>query len=128
MRGRVRRTTPRTRGGGRTSRIEVRPRLETLEGRRLLSVSTDLKLDFGTSGSPVASGWTRASAELYDPTRGYGWTSYSGSPTVQAFDRGTADPLTRDGVAGIVGRDAYYWVDLPNGTYDVTATLGDAAY
>jgi len=39
------------------------------------------------------------------------------------MDRGTADPLTRDFNQGT---DATFLVDLSNGSYTVTATLGDA--
>ena len=52
----------------------------------------------------------------------FAWTNEYGIKA--AVDYGTPDPLTRDGV---VGRTAAFWVDLPDGTYDVTATLGDAA-
>ena len=58
----------------------------------------------------------------YRIAQGYGWAS---TPGLSSRDRGTADPLTRDFVFG--GNNAFL-VDVPNGTYDVTATLGDPDY
>jgi hypothetical protein len=104
MKIRSRRDARRSRGHGSATRFPLR--LEDLEGRQLLSGGIDLKLDFGPSGSPVAPGWTAVGAELYTTSHGYGWASYSGVPVVATFDRGTTDPLTRDGVTGIVGRDS----------------------
>jgi fibronectin type 3 domain-containing protein len=57
----------------------------------------------------------------YSAGAGYGWIS--GSPVGR--DRGTGGDLLRDHVATA---DATFAVDLPNGTYQVTVTLGDEAY
>ncbi len=81
----------------------------------------NLALDFGTDTSPVASGYTRTTAgTTYSTTRGYGWSA----GTLTGVDRGTSDSLTRDFVST---NDATFVVDVPNGTYQVTATLGDAS-
>jgi fibronectin type 3 domain-containing protein len=95
-----------------------------LESRQLLSTNLTLPLrfDFGTSTSPVAPGHTGVPLVAYSARRGYGWQSLTG---LSAIDRGTANPLTRD---LDLGRDNTFLVDLPNGTYDITAWLGDPKY
>src|SRR5207245_1196579 len=57
----------------------------------------------------------------YTAERGYGWDSVKG---MGWRDRQTADPLTRD---FHWGTDNTFEVNVPNGTYDVTVTLGDAS-
>src|SRR5438309_16910 len=93
--------------------------VDQLEGRLLLSGVTDAKYDMG--GGPVAAGWTGVGRTLYSATQGYGWQSLNG---IAILDRGTADPLKRDFAYGATGTFA---VDVPNGTYQVTPTLGDSA-
>jgi PKD repeat protein len=68
----------------------------------------------------VAPGYTGVSLVPYSSTQGYGWQSLTG---LSAVDRGTSNPLTSDFVQG---SDARFLVNLANGTYDVTPTLGDA--
>ncbi len=101
-----------------------RPRVVELEGRDLPSTvwTPPLHFDFGTTQSPVAAGYTGVSTTSYGNHLGYGWQSLSG---LVARDRGTSDPLTRDMVLGPSGT---FLVNVPNGTYDVTATLGDPRY
>ncbi|HEX6987222.1 MAG TPA: fibronectin type III domain-containing protein, partial [Planctomycetaceae bacterium] len=83
---------------------------------------TPVRLDFGTSASPLAGGHARVTeATKYSSALGHGWLS----GTVASRDRGTADPLTRD---FNFSTDATFAVDLPNGTYNVTLTLGDATH
>jgi fibronectin type 3 domain-containing protein len=79
-----------------------------------------LRLDLGTGGSPVAAGYRQVTpATGYSTDRGAGWIA----GTVQARDRGGADPLLRDfnfthlGLFGLL---------LANGVYDLTVTYGDA--
>src|SRR5262245_47803902 len=96
-------------------------RLEQLESRDLLSA---YHLDFGTVNngvpSPVAPGYVGVALTAYSPSVGYGWDNLTG---LSATDRGTSDPLTRDFHSG---PDGTFLIDLPNGTYDVSPTLGDA--
>jgi hypothetical protein len=96
--------------------------LEELEPRNLLSA---FHLDFvATSNglpSPVAPGYVGVPLTPYSPSLGYGWDNLAG---LSATDRGTSDPLTHDFQSG---PDGTFLIDLPNGTYDVTPTLGDAA-
>jgi PKD repeat protein len=81
-----------------------------------------MTFDFGTAGSPVASGYTRVSgATSYAPSQGYGWVSGQ----VHDSDRGVPDDLRRD---FCYSSDATFAVDLPNGAYSVTLTSGDATY
>jgi PKD repeat protein len=76
--------------------------------------------DFGPTGSPVASGYTGVGVTPYSPVLGYGWEQMKG---LGAYDRGTADPLTRDFVA--VPTNTFV-VNVTNGAYLITVTLGDA--
>jgi hypothetical protein len=79
--------------------------------------------DFGPPGSPVAAGSVGVGLDLYTPARGYGWAGVEG---LGVLDEGMpADPATRD---LIYGRDGTFLVDLPNGTYTVTATIGHASF
>ena len=96
--------------------------VEELEKRELLATTLGLPIhfDFGTATSPVAIGDVGISPVAYTLSRGYGWSSLSG---ISAYDRGTVDLLTRDFNAGHNGT---FLVNLPNGTYSVTANLGDA--
>jgi PKD repeat protein len=87
-----------------------------LERRDLLS---GYHFDFGTSLSPVATGYTSVHATAYSPSSGRGWVSAAG---VSPVDRGTASALTRDFHTGV---DATFRVDMPNGTYRVTTMLGE---
>jgi len=83
------------------------------------AVPFSAQFDFGTASSPLASGYTRVSpATAYSVAQGYGWQG----GTIYAVDRGTPDPLTRDLNYGPSGTFA---VDVPNGTYSVTLTMGD---
>jgi hypothetical protein len=91
--------------------------IEELEPRTLLST---FDFDFGPIGAPVAPGYTAIAPVLYAKSQGYGWASLAG---LGAQDEHTGRALTTD---FHYGKDATFLVDLPNGTYDVTPTLGDA--
>jgi fibronectin type 3 domain-containing protein len=76
--------------------------------------------DFGTATSPLAAGFARACPTTrYAATLGYGWSSGS----VDCRDRAAGTPLARDFNFTALGT---FVVDVPNGTYDVALTLGDA--
>jgi hypothetical protein len=95
----------------------VRPVVDGLEARQLLS----LAFDFGRATSPLAAGYTRATADRFDATLGYGWTA--GRPG--SVNRQIADPLRTDWVGTSDGAPVSFGVTLPNGTYDVTLMTGD---
>jgi hypothetical protein len=102
-------------------RRSLRPlilRAEELEPRELPSVS--LNLEFGTPTSPVAPGYVGFSTNAYNPATGYGWQNPS---AVTGVERNTGGFPTH---SFAMGRFDSFLVDLPNGTYDVTATFGDA--
>lgn len=88
-----------------------------LEPREMLS---GYHFDFNTSSSPTASGYVGVPVVGYSSSRGYGWTNTSG---VSAVDRATSNPLTRD---FHTATDRTFQVDLPNGIYQVTPTMGDS--
>ena len=101
------------------SRREIhscRLHLEALEPRHLLSGT---HFDFGSAKSPVAGGYVGVSAAAYSSSTGYGWTDAS---TILEVVRGTGTSLTRDFHAG---QNATFQLDLANGFYLVTPTLGD---
>src|SRR5204863_150573 len=109
---------PRTSPTIRTRPVSARLQLESLEDRWLLS--TALHLDFGTGSEAAAPGYTAVPLAIYTPAAGYGWASLSG---LKAMDRGTVDPLTRSFHQGAAGT---FLMDLPNGVYDITPTIGDS--
>lgn len=78
--------------------------------------------DFGPGQSPVAPDYTGVDANAgYDPATGYGWQGGK----LSSRDRGASSDLNRDFV---YTPDAVFAVDLPNGTYNVIVTMGDADY
>ena len=78
-----------------------------------------LHFDFGTPSSPLEEGHTRVvGSTTYNETRGYGWTT-----TVNHLDRRSGSNLTRDLHYRNV---ATFLVDVPNGAYEVTLTMGDS--
>ncbi len=84
-------------------------------------VSMAKSFDFGTASSPVESGYTQVvDTTLYTSALGYGWQT-----AMKAYDLGTANALNRDYNYGTSGR---FLVDLANGSYDVTVTLGDTKW
>lgn len=93
--------------------------LEHLEGRELLS-TTSVLFDFGTSTSPLATGYTRVPLINYSVSQGFGWDPNM-KQGLREFDSGGLNNLTRDGHQGT---KAAFLVDLPNGVYTVTAYLG----
>lgn len=107
----------RAKGQGRRRSSPALLRLERLETRELLST---FHFDFGGPSSPVANGYVGVPLVAYTPAQGYGWASTAG---MSWTDQGTANALTRDFHSG---QDSTFLVDLPNGYYDVTPTLGDA--
>jgi hypothetical protein len=82
-----------------------------------------LRFDFGKTTSPVAPGYTQVTEKTrYDPTLGYGFTTLS----IQTRDRGVGTDLTRDFAMVEVGRPMQFEADVPEGSYDVALTIGDA--
>ncbi len=78
--------------------------------------------DFGTSSSPVASGYSRVTESTAYSSGGFGWTDTS---TLESRDRSSqSDPLKRDFVMSASAARTFK-VDMPNGTYAVTITMGD---
>src|SRR5262245_20663121 len=97
----------------------TRLRVESLEPREVPSAA--LALDFDTTTSPTARGFTSAKLALYSAANHFGWTSLSG---MSAVNRSITNPLDRDFHCGT---DGTFLADVPDGTYDVTVGLGDAS-
>jgi lysophospholipase L1-like esterase len=80
---------------------------------------TRFRFDFGPG--PVAPGAIQVvPATVYNTDRGYGFDLGS---TVKGVDRGGADPLRDDFCTS--DTPFFFSVDLPEGNYNVTVTLGD---
>ena len=80
------------------------------------------KFDFGTSTSPVAPGYVRVTETTAYTSGAFGWTTASNA---ESRDRSSqADPLKRDFVMSGTSAPTFR-VDLPNGYYAVTVTMGD---
>jgi subtilisin family serine protease/fibronectin type 3 domain-containing protein/methionine-rich copper-binding protein CopC len=97
---------------------------ETLDDRfvgEFTLADTVARFDFGTVDSPVATHYTRVTRnDRYSAAVGYGWQL----GTVSDISRGTGTDLTRD---VNFTHDGTFAVDLPNGQYDVIATIGDTS-
>src|SRR6185312_11093951 len=97
--------------------------LESLEDRRLLSTTPRLQFQFESKGAPVSPGYVGVAATPYSASLGYGW---SASSTVFADQRWapSISPLNR---GFNYGTDGTFLDDLPDCTYNFSATLGAAA-
>jgi hypothetical protein len=84
--------------------------------------SPTARFDFGTTSSPVATGYQQVTPRTrYTSNRGHGWQS----GTVLSRDRVTGTALTRD---FNFTTQVTFAVDVPNGRYMVTVTMGDARH
>lgn len=84
------------------------------------SAKTAFKFDFGSG--KTAPGYTAVTpAAVYSLATGYG---FDFNTAVKAVDRGGKDALKGDFVTS--DKPFYFSVDLPEGNYNVTFTLGDA--
>ena len=103
-------------------RVSTSAGIESLEERQVLS---GWRFDFGTTSSPVAAGFTRATVVAFDEARGWGWASRSG---IGAVNRGTGDAINPDVTRDFhSARDNTFKVNVANGVYDVAISLGDSA-
>lgn len=83
---------------------------------------TTFKFDFGTASSPLAAGFTRVTEATAYSAGGAGWTDLTG---LESRDRSAVgDELTRDFVMHSSAARTFR-VDLPNGNYTVSVTMGD---
>ncbi len=105
---------------GRAAQLRTVRCFETLEARLAMAVTPlPARFDFGTSSSPVESGFTRITEHsAYAGSTGFGWSSGA----ISSYDRGTGTSATRD---FNYTPDGTFNVDLPNGRYKVDAILGD---
>jgi len=102
--------------------------VESLEGRG------EWKFDFGdgpdeNGSSPLEEGYERVNARTaYAPDKGFGWTDTTGLSS-RDRERPAGDALRRDFVMDrAANADHTFRVDLPNGRYRVTVTMGDADF
>ncbi|MEE6273726.1 malectin domain-containing carbohydrate-binding protein [Georgenia sp. MJ206] len=117
---------------------------EGLDGEEPTEPQETVQVDFGTAAAPLDAGWTREAGGAYAPARGFGWLDAdTGQPverTLATRNRPSAtggiaypaltaqkslaflDNATQDYTNGI------WQYDVPNGTYDVEVSVGDAGY
>jgi PKD repeat protein len=98
-----------------------RPGGHAIHHHRLVQLggSVERHFDFGGPLTPIATGYLGVTGLAYTSTLGYGWANLSG---LSWADRGNPNALKQDLHWGQKGT---FLVDLPNGTYNVTVTLGD---
>jgi hypothetical protein len=84
------------------------------------------KFDFGTASSPLAATFTRITEMSVYSSGVAGWVDAAG---LESRDRGApADDLTRDLVTHGTSQARVFKIDLPNGNYTVSVTMGDNDY
>jgi len=103
----------------------------------------ELSINFQPARAMVPEGWLADSGDAYDEVRGYGWRSPDGDPVVrrQCGDRNvTADQVldtfchaqTRyvlsNGSWSAIESPAVWEIAVPNGSYDVTVTMGESRF
>jgi fibronectin type 3 domain-containing protein/pimeloyl-ACP methyl ester carboxylesterase len=82
---------------------------------------TEAAFDFGTSSSPVETGYAQVTTSTaYSASLGYGWSSTAG---LDSRDRGAPDSVRRDLVFSPAEKT--FDVDVANGDYLVTLIIGD---
>ncbi len=108
-----------SKGNARRSSSKAKLQCEHLEQRQMMDAS--FQFDFGTATSPVAAGFTQVQLSTYTPTTGFGWESLKGM-VARDFPLAGQTAVRRDVHIGV--RNTFL-LDLPNGTYDVTPTLGN---
>ena len=85
------------------------------------AASLSQRFDLNGTGAPTAAGFVgvgSGTSNAYTATQGYGWETTSAT-----FDRFAPTELLRD---GHIGTDNTFQVDVTNGDYVVSVTLGDA--
>ncbi|MCL4207257.1 MAG: PD40 domain-containing protein, partial [Pirellulaceae bacterium] len=107
--------------GGGTANVRVEEVNGASRGSVLQPYLAILRYDFNYRNSDTAAGFVGVGdANKHDATLGYGWAA-----TALGFDRTIGAPLLRD---GHWGTDNTFLVDVPDGTYVVNVTLGDASF
>ncbi len=84
--------------------------------------SNEFHFDLGTSSSPIAAGYDRATNAIYSSSAGFGWNQ-----SVFSLDRFSGGDLLRDFIYSNQANRVFS-VDVPNAAYDVTITSYDASF
>ncbi len=96
--------------------------------------------NFQPAGSPTPEGFVPDSGAPYDPTTGYGWTALDGlnrqcgdrgnlgDPELDTFCHATTRYELRNGTWTTIDSPATWKADLPDGTYEITVTVGESLY
>jgi len=102
-----------------------------------------LAVNFQSPRAPVPSGWVPDSGEAFDAARGYGWRLPGGGVPVkrQCGDRNSISDQVRDTFCHAQTRytftdgrweampsPAVWEMAVPDGTYDVTVTMGESRF
>ncbi|MGC9317713.1 MAG: glycoside hydrolase domain-containing protein [Armatimonadota bacterium] len=103
--------------------------LALLGGAAAFAQEPVLRLDFGTSDSPVEVGFTQVTAETaYSPALGYGWGEVT---QLKEADQGSGSALQRDFIYGYGAGGslpATFVLDLEPGRYQIALLAGDMKY
>jgi len=89
-----------------------------------MQAGADVRLDFGKADSPVEKDWISASSQGTEERPSFRWLSVP----IESFDVPQADPLdplSRDGVRFSLEKPLEFELDLPAGTYEMEALLGE---
>lgn len=97
-------------------------------------IAQNVKINFQPSDVAVPTGYIKDSGLAYDPTRDYGWIDRAtGAPIdISAFARDRDRPNSDQRIDTLVHMqlgttDAAWEYAVPNGTYNVTVSVGDQA-
>jgi hypothetical protein len=84
------------------------------------------QFDFGATTSVAPAGYTLVTpSSTYSTALGFGWQNSVNASDVGTLTGTTNANLLVDSISASIGRAGLFRVDLPNGTYQVTAVLGD---
>jgi len=93
--------------------------------------ATIARVNFQPAGAPVPYGYTADSGAAYSPARGFGWvsetTSTGKSITGNAVDRNATPDQRNDTFMQMQTSPARWEYAVPDGTYDVRVSVGDAS-
>jgi N-acetylneuraminic acid mutarotase len=96
-----------------------------------------LRFTFAPAGTPAVAGYVIDSGAAYTEASGYGWIAQTSATPVDATSRtrdrnAVADPLLDSFIhmqpAGATSPPVRWQHALPQGTYDVSVTVGDPSY
>ena len=92
------------------------------------------KVNFGLATTATPAGYVADTGLAYDAARSYGWETLSGAAldkSAEARERGVLTDKRLDAfvhIARPTTTEGRWQLDVPNGTYNVTVSVGDPSY